>query len=394
MKKRGDAGAPAACLVTPKGEGGISVVALWGRGALEVLRRHLMSRSGRRKTIEHGKLALGLFRAAGGELLDEVIVACGGGDYVEINCHGGLLPAQRVLKSLEESGVRIEDPGAALERLQPVDLVRREAVVALLDARTDLAARVLAAQAGGLLSEALSQVMTGLASPAACKDALRKLCSLKDSARLGIALANPPAVAVVGPPNAGKSSLVNRLAGYERNIVADVPGTTRDAVRVPVALFGLPVILIDTAGPGTGGILAREARNRASQALSEADAVLVVVDSSAGLPDGYVPPPGRLPRVVAANKSDLPPAAGTRAVVAAWGGASVNTSALTGEGMAELSIALLVALGVGVPDASLATRPVVFSKRQLVAVTAAIDALASRDTQGARSALAECLGVS
>jgi len=385
--KRSNRGGLRAALLTPVGEGGISVIALWGTHAAQLAARRLKGRSGKAREILPGRLSYGFFCDAAGEALDEIILACAGDDRVEINCHGGLRPAGRILESLRREGVAIDAPDAA-DALRGAGLIEREAVDALIRATTDLASRVFAAQAGGALRNALDEALR-LIDQGEVVRAADRLNTLRQTAAIGMALARAGTVAVVGPANAGKSALVNRLAGYERNIVTEVPGTTRDAVRVAAALFGVPVALIDTAGVGVArDALDAVAAERALAAAQEADAVIAVIDVSAALPASYAPleRPGGV--VVAANKADLAPNAATLAAITAWGHVSVETSALTGQGTEELSKRVLEALGAGVPDTSMATRAVVFTQRQVACVEKAIAALNHGRKAAAHRALA------
>ncbi|MCD6405585.1 MAG: 50S ribosome-binding GTPase [Planctomycetes bacterium] len=384
----------AACLLTPPGEGGISVIALWGEGAAGFAEARLKPAGGRTAAghtvgVRPGRLVYGFFCGESGEILDEVILGFAARDRVEINCHGGALPARRILEDLSSSGVSIEKGGAGGAFGHGARIIEREAFEALPAAQTSLAARVLAAQAGGALEHAADGIGAVLSHPPVdFQKASRALGALSATAALGIALTRPAAVAVAGPANAGKSTLVNALAGYGRNIVTDVPGTTRDAVRVPVALFGVPVVLIDTAGAAASRTpLAAEAALRASNAVAGAHAVLIVVDSSAALPDGYAPPGDRQRTLVAANKADLAPNAAGLAAVHEWGVGVVETSAVTGAGLEDLSEAMLGVLGVPLPGKDSAAGAVIFTDRQLECVRKALQAVERGDVKGVLEAL-------
>jgi len=377
-----------ASLLTPPGEGGISVIALTGTGAAALARRRLKRPAGRGAApMAPGEIYYGMFTDAGGEPLDEVVVACVCEEYVEINCHGGALPARLVMKSLEGAGA------AFRERRTPPgrrSLVAEEAFEALFKASTDLAARVLAAQAGGLLEAALVDAAGHLKGGDAARARLI-LGELLGTCALGAALVDPPVITVAGPVNAGKSTLVNALVGYARTIVTDVPGTTRDAVRVPTALEGVGVVLVDTAGKGAVRTsLERKAARAAERALEEAAAVLYVYDCSVPLEDAPRPPAGR-PCVIAANKSDLAPCDATLEAIRATGLPFVETSGLSGAGTRELSSALLEVLGTGPPPADLARRPVVFTQRQRRRLREAAEAIDAGDHQRACEKITACI---
>ncbi len=374
----------AATLLTPPGEGGISVIALAGEGAAALALARLSSRKPPRAP-EPGRLHYGRFMNAAGEALDEVIVACIASDYVEINCHGGAVPARRVLRSLEEAGAQREGVAPRTRRLGRIE---REAFDALAQAVTDLSARVFAAQYGGALRARIGGITSLLASSPRFEEASRDLDALLATAPLGLALARAPRVAIRGPVNAGKSTLANALAGFSRSIVSDVAGTTRDALSVDVSLSGIPVVLYDTAGEGlVRGALDEAAQARARRAHEAAAAAVVVIDASAPLPEGYRPRilPGRT--VVAANKSDLPASARTLDAARAWGAPVVATSALAGGGVDALSRAILAALGLATPACDCALRGVVFAEWQREALVEAARALSKGDAAGARAAL-------
>ncbi len=370
MTKASDRDGLAAALLTPPGEGGISVIALWGHGA-SALTASRLKRDGS-SSLQPGRLYYGVFAARDGRDLDEVIVACSGKDNIEINCHGGAIPTRLILKSLAEAGVSIVErrtlPGGRAA-------IAEEAMTALFDASTDLAARALVAQAGGLLEDALMDVV-GLIEGGELSKARLAAWRLLQTHATGAAFVEPPAVAVVGPVNAGKSTLVNALAGYDRTIVTDVPGTTRDAVRVPVALEGVPVILVDTAGAAAVDTpIEKKAAEAARGALETASAVLFVYDASVPLGASHLPP--EMPRgcVIAANKNDLPACRETLEALKATQLPLVRTSGSTGVHLKELALAVLAAAGVVPPGHDAAERPIVFSSRQYDRISLAVAAL-------------------
>jgi len=379
----------AAALLTPPGEGGISVIALWGKGAAFLAAKRL-KRPGRDEThrLEPGRIYYGLFTDGDGAALDEVLIACVRQDTVEINCHGGAVPTRLILKSLE-------DAGAAIQRRRtppgPRSAAADEAFTALFSASTGLAARVLAAQAGGLLDDALGRSAV-LIENGEVSEARRMLESLLGTRAIGAALVEPLVIAVVGPVNAGKSTLVNALAGFARTIVTDVPGTTRDAVRVPTALEGVPVILVDTAGAAAvrTGLEGKGAR-MAARALEAADAVLHVYDASVAVDEATFEPGAEGPRVIAANKADLGAELGSLEAMRNTGIPVVTTSGLTGKGMGRLREALLSALGIPVPPRDLAEKPVVFTQRQTARIAAAADKLAAGRGADALAEIRRCL---
>ena len=390
-----------AALVTPPGEGGISVILLAGPGAAAFVESRVRGPKGNTKKVTPGRLVYGFFHSASGAPLDEVIIACRDDGYVEINCHGGIVPARRILESLRDYDANVEADAARVVT-EGLGAIEREAFQALTSANTELAAKVFAAQLGGLLAAAVEEVVRDIAAGAPdFKRAKVTLRRLLESANLGLALAGPKTVAVIGPPNAGKSTLVNVFAGFERNIVTDVPGTTRDAVSVPVSIFGVPMTLVDTGGfdrlprverraiDCTVGSIAEESLRRAVGAMKDADVLMVVIDASTPLPRGWIPSDAVGRAVVAANKADLAPNAETLSEIDSWKLPVVRTSGVTGEGIAELKEALLAALEIPVPDKAAATRAVIFTERQFHLAKSALAALERGDAAGAKKSLGD-----
>jgi tRNA modification GTPase len=381
-----------AALVTPIGDGGISVVAVRGPGAAALVSSRLNRRSSPGASFLPGHLYYGFFADSAGGVLDEVIVACVTPDFIEISCHGGIVPARRVLNELAASGVSAAGPASVRAfGLDAPDFVTGEALAALCEATTDLSARVLAAQSGGLLSHELRGILADLDDPSTARRAGARLKSLLDTAALGIALRSPPTVVVVGPANAGKSSIVNRLSGYERSIVTDVPGTTRDCVSVLASLHGVPVVLVDTAGGGDSvDPLAAEAAVQARRAMESADMILAVVDASRPRDFHSLKLPSGRPAVLAANKIDLaPPHAGD-----VFGNEPlrvVATSSVTGQGIDELRVELLRALSVSPPEADVALEPRIFNSRQECLLRDALARLNAGSVAVARGSVAEIL---
>jgi tRNA modification GTPase len=221
--------------------------------------------------------------------------------------------------------------------------------------------------------------------PGAAGDALKQLL---DTERLGRALWQPPTVVLVGPTNAGKSTLFNALAREERVIVSPAPGTTRDTVSAEVAVGGLPVWLVDTAGQREAeSAIEHEAIERARAAAAAADMVLVVLDAS-----GEVPPPsseflGILPKapLVVLNTSDVGLATWAKGVPNA-----VPCSAATGDGVGPLGARVVSEL-VGEARYE-AGRAVVFTERQGRLLRTALERLDAGDAVAAREQVRECLG--
>lgn len=311
-------------MITPPGEGGIGIIVLTGPDAAVVLDTCFRGTRRQAREIPPGGIAHGRV-VRGGETVDEVIVAHLSGhgaacepraqgcaapagtrelaDVYEVNCHGGVVAVQAVADCLRDSGAELarwqpagvpEAEGSAV--LSP-GAIRATAIACLPRAQTRLAVRMLLHQAGGALSRALDGIS---------RDGLRRLL---DSAPLGRALLVAPQVALAGPPNVGKSTLLNALLRRERVIVHHHPGTTRDVVRETVSIRGVPFELIDCAGirPATAEIEG-EAVRRATDLIARSEVVILVYDVTRGLDEALSSmPPLRADacRIVVGNKIDL-----------------------------------------------------------------------------------------
>ena len=282
-------------------------------------------------------------------------------DVVELSCHGGLLPAGRVLAALLAAGARLARPGEFTLRAflnGRVDLAQAEAVADLVQAETTAAHALALSQLRGELSRRLAAVAESLREAAAevearvdfaedvgggevpghvveavaaAEAALRALLAGAAYAR---AVREGVRVAIVGRPNAGKSSLFNALLGERRAIVASAPGTTRDLVSESLEVAGVRVTLADTAGLHEGSDeVEGEGVARARAALEESAVALWVVDASAPLTaeDRWIAARlvGRR-ALVALNKCDLPGVVGSRDVESLLGSCEVEGSAVPG----------------------------------------------------------------
>jgi tRNA modification GTPase len=371
-------------IATPPGRGGIGVVRLSGPDALAIARA-LTGREHfepRHATFAHILAAGGTAPAAPSAKIDQAVVthfpaphSYTGDDVVELSAHGSPVVLDAIVRAAAGAGARLANPGEFTFRAYlngRIDLVQAEAVGELIDAVTPLQARVAFDQLDGTLTARLREVdraLLDLIAPLeasldfpeegyhfiAPADAARALngtrealdALLADAAR-GKMIREGLTVAIVGRPNAGKSSLFNRLAGAARAIVTDVPGTTRDLLTERVDIGGVPLTIVDTAGQraNAGNAIEEEGISRARQAGEAADLVLVVLDRSSPLADddrALLEETGSRPRLLVASKSDL---------AAAWdapAAGALEVSSLTDQGIALLRTALADAAGAGVP---------------------------------------------
>jgi tRNA modification GTPase len=370
-----------AAIATPPGEGGLAVVRVSGTRALAVAdkcflpagKNSLKPSAAATHTIQYGKII------RGETVVDEVLLAILRAprtftreDTVEISCHGGILPAKLVLDTLLENGARLAEPGEFTRRAflnGRIDLAQAEAVADLIRSRTELALAAANEQLAGKLSRRINLLRDDLMHTLAHVEAhidfpdedispdtkeqllarlehgMKFMDELLRTANEGQILRRGIRAAIVGRPNAGKSSLLNQLLGHDRAIVSPVPGTTRDTIEETANIRGLPVIFIDTAG-------LREARDeieqegvrRSREALAKAEFVLHVLDASEPLTpadEKFFAEFAGKKRILVRNKTDLPvkldgvTGHGSRVTAAV-----VDISCATGDGIEALKDAI------------------------------------------------------
>ena len=280
-----------------------------------------------------------------------------GEDVVELSCHGSPAVLRAVMSRLCAAGARLADPGEFTRRAflnGRIDLARAEAVALLVSARTERAAR-LAARAlsrfgdeAARLRDALIDLVAGLEvrldfpedtvglPEMKAADIAMGLADTVDAWRrageLGRVVHEGLCIALVGAPNAGKSTLMNALVGQERAIVSSVPGTTRDVVESTIVISGVPVRLLDTAGLGEPrDAIDAEAMRRTRKAIDASDFAVVVIDTSAAMDETALSATASKERVVVGAKSDLPSHPAMRRLADA-----VRVSAMEGTGLDAL----------------------------------------------------------
>lgn len=302
--------------LTPPGRGAVAVVRVCGCDAATLSRFGAFRPRGRRALIERavGDIVAGVWGEGGAA--EEVVVCRVAETIVEIQCHGGYAAVRRILRDLDSAGVRaVEVSGArglpneavCTDVLPGVSnggvgasALERECQSVLLRTTTLRTANIALEQAAGALRRAVQSLHDELAEsvipPHRAVDGtvgandgnaagtFERLAALVEAGRLGTRLVDGFTVAVLGRPNVGKSSLINALVGFERAIVFDRPGTTRDVLATEVALDGWPVRLLDTAGiRQTASPLEEAGIAMGRQAIATADLRLLVLDVSTPL---------------------------------------------------------------------------------------------------------------
>jgi tRNA modification GTPase len=366
-----------AAIATPLGEGGLAVIRISGPRALEVADQCFQPvgvgspkpSAATTHTIHFGHVT------RNGQNVDEVLVSVMRAprtftreDVVELTCHGGLLPAKLVLDTVLENGARLAEPGEFTRRAflnGRLDLAQAEAVADLIHSRTELALRAANEQLAGKLSQRINQLRDEMLQTLAHVEAhidfpdedialdtkeqlvarlehgVQFMDELLRTANEGQLLRRGIRAAIIGRPNAGKSSLLNQLLGLDRAIVSPIPGTTRDTIEETANIRGLPMVFIDTAG-------LREARDeieaegirRSHQTLERAELIIHVLDASEPLTEAdkkYLTEFSGKKRIFVRNKIDLPLRLEIPSTLHA---PSVGVCCLTGQGIDPLKDAL------------------------------------------------------
>ena len=348
-------------VLTPQGRGALAVVGVAGQGAAGIADELFASRSGRPVAERpNDTLAFGRW---GGDRGEDVVIVRHAADRLEVHCHGGVAAAAAIVAGLVARGGR---EIAWQEWLATVAAAGGEVAVeareALAVAGGPRAAQILCRQLAGSLDDERQRItrLVAAGDVAAARAAGERLLK---AARVGLRLTRPWRVVVAGNVNAGKSSLVNALAGHARAIVSPQPGTTRDVLETRIVLEGWEVDLIDTAGErgpdAPAGPVEAAGIARAAAAAATADLVLRVVPADDGR-GATLPGPRELTVI---SKCDL-----VAAEDQAWPAAAVPTSATTGQGIATLASRIVAAVVPEAADPLLLTGPVPFTMRQFEAI--------------------------
>lgn len=365
-------GGTIAAISTATGEGAIALVRISGPEAIDCGDRIFR---GKQKPSEFQSHVQHLGHVTAGErVLDQVVISVHRApqsytaeDLVEISCHGGVLVTAQILSACLDAGARVARPGEFTERAYlngKMDLTQAEAVIDLIRAQTDLALRSATEQLGGRLGDEVRTIRDELIAWRAHIEAAidfseegigpdegdklqarvaqvrEKISALLATEQRGRIWREGVRAVIYGPTNAGKSSLLNRLLGYERAIVSHIPGTTRDTIEEVISLRGVPIRLLDTAGlRDSQDELERAGIARTENSLALADLILHVIDSSAPKPLCLADRDSNALEILLLNKSDLPTHPDWRNCEA------LRISCLAEDGLAGLEEKILTAIG-------------------------------------------------
>jgi len=357
---------------TPPGRGGIGIIRISGPATRAIAESVL----GRVPEPRHADTAV--FAGADGGAIDTGLAlffpaprSFTGEDVLELHGHGGPVVMDLIIRRALELGARPARPGEFSERAflnDKIDLAQAEAIADLIGAGSAEAARAALSSLSGEFSREVTTLATQvvelrvyveaaidfpdedvefLDSPAVSgrlSDIAARFDRIGRAASQGRALSEGLTVVIAGRPNAGKSSLLNALAGHDAAIVTGIAGTTRDLLRERINIDGLPIHVIDTAGlRESGNVIEEEGVRRARAEMRRADLVLYLIDSSAGAEPGELETLASDPRVLSVwNKTDI--------VAPPPGHTGLAISALTGAGLPELRERLKAAAGYRAGD--------------------------------------------
>lgn len=371
-----------AAIATPPGIGGVGIIRVSGTRCFEIVSTLFQAKGTvplekrPNRTIQYGHI---IDPQKDNEVLDEVLLLIMRGpqsftaeDVIEIQCHGGIVVVREILKVLLRQGARLAEPGEFTKRAffnGRIDLTQAEAIIDIIEAKSEQSLSVAVKQLDGTLAQLIRTIREDLIAliahlevaidypeedieeltmdetAAKLRPILVQIDNLLATANRGRLLRDGIVTAIVGRPNAGKSSLMNALLRENRAIVTDVPGTTRDSIEEAITIEGIPVRLIDTAGiRETEDIVEKIGVDRAKEYLESAQIVICVIDASKPLTadeEAMLRHTSGKNTIVFLNKADKGSLV-TEAMVNTYGTFTVvaTISAAKGEGMDVLAKAV------------------------------------------------------
>jgi tRNA modification GTPase len=404
-----------AAISTPIGEGGIAIIRISGPRSLSIGDKIIVAAGVVPSEAPSHTIHFGKVRANDNALVDEVMFSVMRAprtytreDTLEINCHGGIVTARRILDLCLQSGARLSEPGEFTKRAflnGRMDLTQAEAVMDLIHAQTERAQSAAVEALSGHLSRkivsihdqllhALSHIEAHIDFPeediapetierirVTIAAVMEKLECLARTAKQGRILREGVRVAIVGRPNTGKSSLMNVLLGYDRSIVTPIAGTTRDAIEDVANIHGIPVRFTDTAGlRKTRGRVETLGVEKSRKVLTESDIIIYVIDLTKRLIATEIKEIEALDKsklLITLNKNDLPTNQKTVKTMGRF--ATISTSTVTGDGIEALRKAIADRVWSGC--AGNAVDDVVINNRHAEAIRRTIEALREADRE-------------
>ena len=398
-----------AAISTAQGEGGIGVIRISGENAVEIADRVFQSVSQKKLCDMKGYTAAFGKIVSNGEALDEAVAlvfraphSYTGEDVVELSCHGGVYITQQVLRAVLSAGAKPAQAGDFTKRAflnGKLDLTGAEAVIDIITAKSRSAARAALSIKDGALFRRVNAVKDNLLTLAAhlsawadypeediaevtdddilsvCKSAQEELTRLLGTYDSGQTVKEGIDTVIAGRPNVGKSTLMNLLSGYEKSIVTEIPGTTRDIVEDTVVAGDVILRLSDTAGlRETGDVVEKIGVDRAKQRLEQCGLLLAVFDNSRPLEDfdfHLLKTAKDVPTIAIINKTDLPNQLDI-SKISDCVSKIIFISAATGEGKDELIRAIAELAGT---DQLNPSEGILANERQRANVAAALQAV-------------------
>lgn len=302
-----------AAISTPPGVGGIGIIRISGDNALNVAKRIFKAKN--KSEIKPFTIRFGYVVDENQNALDQVLVSYfkspksyTGEDVIEINCHGGNVSTREILELVLKNGARLAKPGEFTKRAflnGKLDLTQAEAVIELINSKSDKESKASYKQLEGLLGAKIKEIKQGIIDLLVDIEAnidypeydieevrreriynvlstnVSKLETLEKSFESGKILRDGVSTVIIGKPNVGKSSLLNRLVKEDRAIVTEIAGTTRDTIEEYITIRGIPLKLVDTAGiHETDDIVESIGVNKSKKAIDESELVLLMLDAT------------------------------------------------------------------------------------------------------------------